>query len=291
VHPDNTACVTCHETVNADFSFAYPDLHIDGVLQVSGGGHPDGWESPEQHGAAFNADGPGACTSCHGEMLDGGSSGASCETCHSNWQDDCTFCHGGVDNATGAPPVGVGGETDRGVLVVGAHTSHVEATSMHAAWGCHTCHTVPTSALSAGHIDGDGAAEVDFDALNPSGTYNRTTGACATMYCHGNGQSSGAAPDWDTDPTLDCASCHDDITQVQLDLELSGEHKKHLEVTGVTCNICHADTVAGSSTIVGPEVHVDGTIQVAFGGAFGMTRDGDSCSGTCHGVVHNNWTW
>ena len=66
--------------------------------------HPDGWAAADTHGLAakfVQED----CRSCHGLQLDGGPVGVSCDGCHQpNWKTTCTFCHGGTDNQTGAPP-------------------------------------------------------------------------------------------------------------------------------------------------------------------------------------------
>jgi predicted CxxxxCH...CXXCH cytochrome family protein len=199
-------CDLCHgAVVGPGPSITTPALHINGIVE-STTVHPPGWSMPTSHGRTANNTGLTSCQSCHGVALDGGTSRVSCNSCHAaystNWQTDCVFCHGGTDNLTGAPPEGIDGETSRLNIAVGAHSEHVETTSMHLAWGCDQCHVTPTEALSPGHIDGDGRAEVTFGALNPSAGYAFGTGVCSNLYCHGNGSSILGTADWDTNPVL-----------------------------------------------------------------------------------------
>lgn len=72
--------------------------------------HSTGWKDDPQHGSDFSTN-PQNCMACHGEDLEGGSSGISCAGCHhSGWTgthgeeyaadpDNCKACHG--DNLTG----------------------------------------------------------------------------------------------------------------------------------------------------------------------------------------------
>lgn len=112
---------------------------------------------------------PARCTGCHGADLSGGSSGVACGRCHdrnlpagvASWSVNCVMCHGGLENATGAPPKARwGSEAD--AIRIGAHTAHVVAT-ISAPIGCATCHPVPADALSPGHL-GDGTADVSSPA-------------------------------------------------------------------------------------------------------------------------------
>ena len=128
-HPSDTQCHKCHAgTVKADGTLDVEGgLHIDGIVEATPY-HPAGWANGDQHGAQAAHD-LSTCKACHGDDLNGGSSNVSCNQCHSGWKTSCTFCHGGTDNSTGAPPRSVGGSdatTDEGV---GAHTSHLTAKS------------------------------------------------------------------------------------------------------------------------------------------------------------------
>jgi predicted CxxxxCH...CXXCH cytochrome family protein len=286
-----TRCSACHAAViRADRTFVAPALHVNGIVEWNDV-HPAGWYaagSGGTHGPTADSGGVAACTECHGADLRGGGSGVSCDSCHSGWQTNCTFCHGGTDNMTGAPPEGVDGETARTTLEVGAHTSHVATTTMHSAFPCSRCHVTPASALSAGHIDGDGTAEITFDTLNTGATYNFTTGVCANLYCHGNGWSTRGTADWDTDPTLNCASCHNDETTPRASFTMSGDHRLHVLDRGYRCNECHSTVVSATKTIIGLSLHVNGTPDVSFRTGGTWTASTNRCSGlTCHG----NQTW
>ncbi len=285
-HTTISTCETCHgAVVGPGMVITNPNLHIDGIVQ-STAYHPPGWSAPTSHGTTANAGGLSTCQTCHGPALDGGTAGVSCNSCHPGWQTDCTFCHGGTLNATGAPPEGIDGETARTLLAVGAHTEHVSTTSMHLAWGCDQCHVTPTSALSAGHIDGDGRAEVTFGPLNPTATYNGATATCASLYCHGNGSSTVGTMVWTDDPILDCGSCHADFfSPTRTDLRaMSGQHDRHVRRRGYSCDTCHSANVDASGNILMLDRHVDGLVDVQVPSYDPLDCGGrGGCNPSCHG--------
>ena len=285
-HTTIATCESCHAAVvGPGRVIIAPSLHVDGVVQ-SNTLHPSGWAAATAHGRTANNSGLASCQGCHGPALDGGAAGVSCGSCHPGWQTDCTFCHGGTFNATGAPPEGIDAETTRTLLAVGAHTEHVSTTSMHIAWNCDQCHVTPTSALSPGHIDGDGRAEVTFGWLNPAATYAGGTGTCASLYCHGNGSSTLGTMVWSANPTLNCGSCHADFfapTQAAL-TAMSGEHDRHVRRRGVSCTVCHAANVDAAGNILMLDRHVDGVVDVAvpsYNPSLCGGRGG--CNPSCHG--------
>jgi predicted CxxxxCH...CXXCH cytochrome family protein len=105
----------------------------------------------------------------------------------------CSGCHGSPDTA--APPRDTLGRTDSGLLTVGAHRAHVLATSRLAApIPCDECHIDPDDRDDVGHIDSPAPAEV-FGAApmriasagGASPAWDRATGTCANVYCHGGG--------------------------------------------------------------------------------------------------------
>jgi predicted CxxxxCH...CXXCH cytochrome family protein len=253
---------------------------------VTGLYHPDGWADAAAHGmgAKCQAD---TCTACHGEDLTGGSTGVGCDDCHAEgWRTNCTFCHGGGDNTTGAPPVDIDNLSTG--LSFPEHTAHVEQT-IHAAWDCTQCHTKPTDVLSVGHfLVGDGTpceAEVNFAAgLSSAGRYDGA-GGCSNLYCHGNGRGSTSTGSVASGANLDCNGCHDASDQGD---HLSGEHHKHIE-EGLGCNECHSATVSNNTTISNPANHVDGEKDVVL--PSGMSRSGGECTGTCHGERHDGRNW
>ncbi len=288
-HPAGTACEDCHgEVVGPGQVITTPSKHIDGILQVTSV-HPADWVEPTpKHGDDFNQNGPAGCATggCHGITLDGGASGVSCDDCHSGWKTSCDFCHGGDDNTTGAPPAAVGGGTARSLLSVGAHTDHVEARPTHGAWTCGECHTDPSSALSPGHVDGDGGrAEVVFSSLNPAANYDGG-GTCSSLYCHGDGRGNNGSEGWTGNPTLACDSCHPDDGN-----GMSGKHKKHVVDKNIDCYECHLTVVNASMDIIAPSLHVNGINEMVMeeGGAWDPSTQ--RCSGLPGGPCHGTEKW
>jgi hypothetical protein len=242
--------------------------------------HPAGFEDPDLHGVQAKQQ-QDTCTSCHGEDLTGGTSEVSCDSCHTeDWRTDCTFCHGGTENQTGAPPRDISGEsTDLSFL---AHTAHVTET-IHSAWDCTTCHVQPDDILSDGHLFvGDttaGEAEVDLSGgLSSSGVWDGG-GGCSNLYCHGNGLTHDGEMNH-TESDLGCGDCHPDINSGKAAWQdMSGQHERHLD-SGATCANCHRKTVSQDQAIVDPELHVDGDLDTSFSSP--LTYNGSTCVGSCH---------
>jgi predicted CxxxxCH...CXXCH cytochrome family protein len=268
-------------------TFSAPQKHIDGTVDVTMV-HPAGYDAREQHGYDFDKMGQSTCAtaSCHGTALTGGTTGGpSCNSCHTGWQTNCTFCHGGTDNTTGAPPQDV---LNTNGPAIGAHTIHVNQTTRHAAWDCNYCHTKPSSALTPGHIDGTGGvvqAEVLFSSLNPAGTFTQAALTCNNMYCHGTGVAgtTGTAPAWGSTTQLACVDgCHGgspSYTNMSSGHRRS-DHKK-------SCATCHKNVVDANNNIINLSLHVNGARDVQFqntGSTYNPTNK--SCTGTgngCHG--------
>jgi hypothetical protein len=273
------ACDTTADDTTAGDTDADTDADVDTDADADRH-HPAGWAASEQHGMGAKGQ-VEVCTSCHGADLGGGSVGVSCDGCHPyGWRTDCTFCHGGTDDATGAPPVDIDNLATG--LSFPEHTVHVQET-IHAAWDCTQCHVKPADVLSGGHVlVGDAtpyAAEVLFLAgLSPAGTYGGA-GSCSNLYCHGNGNGTlGSAT---SGTKASCSTCHPSNA-------LGGEHAEHAE-EGMACGSCHAATVSTGSTISDPAQHVDGEIDLSF--PSGMGWNGSTCTGTCHSVSHSAWHW
>ncbi|MFH2063886.1 MAG: CxxxxCH/CxxCH domain-containing protein [Pseudomonadota bacterium] len=284
-HTTESQCYTCHSgTVTATGGIDITgNRHIDGVVQSSENPHPAGWDGSTVHGYAFY-DTPEDCRACHGINLDGGTSGLSCDECHTGgdaWRTDCRFCHGGLDNATGAPPYGLRGETATSSQVVGAHTVHLTESPSHAAWACNTCHTVPVSWNDPGHIDSGTDVEINFST--PAGStaaYTRTTATCSSLYCHGNGRTVSGPVSWTSPTALTCRSCHGDAGSSG---SLSGEHDEHLS-EGVACAACHKTVINSANVIIDKTAHVNGSVDVSLtSGTYNSASR--SCSDTgCHGT-------
>lgn len=245
--------------------------------------HPAGWASATKHGMAAKM-GDQDCRSCHGADLTGDGPIASCDSCHeAGWRTNCTFCHGGTDNATGAPPQGL--DDLDSPLTFPAHSKHVEQT-IHGAYDCSQCHKKPTDVLSEGHLfdSTPGKAEIDFSGgLNKSGTF--ASGSCSSLYCHGNGRvDNGVATVNDAPKT--CSSCHPSgTTGINA---MSGKHALHV-YEGISCWECHQGVLASNGTFVDPTLHVNGVKNPQL--PAGITYTGGSCSGTCHGKGHGSKKW
>ncbi|MFH1809152.1 MAG: hypothetical protein ABIJ09_10435 [Pseudomonadota bacterium] len=312
-------CAECHaQVLDPSGSFVGPTLHVNGVPDVdvttgsyqsstgdctsschntsgtrnwtAGGFHTAGWQDPANHGPALfdaNLD----CTGCHGADLTGGTSGVSCDSCHSGgaaWRTDCTFCHGGSDNGSGAPPVDLAGGSDVTTLTVGAHSEHLQGVD-HAAVACTECHAVPANVLTPGHIldATPGVAEVDLGSGGISGG-SYASAACNATYCHGNGQVTGAAPSFDTSTDLGCSACHNGPGGSNPG-SMSGRHASHL-ARGASCVDCHDAVIDGSNTITGDALHVDGNKDVHLATGTHDSASGD-CTTTCHTSGNpKNWT-
>jgi predicted CxxxxCH...CXXCH cytochrome family protein len=283
--PTDVTCALCHgSVVDGKRKIIALKLHIDGKIS-SAAGHPAGYSKGDVHGPDFFKD-RSACEACHGKDLTGGV-GKSCDSCHTNWKTNCVFCHGGTDNKTGAPPEAVAGQTATSVPAVGQHTSHVTAGASHAAYGCELCHTKPTDALSAGHIDG-APAQVSFAKLaGPSASYSAATNLCSSVYCHGNGKTAQGGAPWIGKLTGGCSACHDDETDGGT-MTLSGNHKKHLIDKGYACVDCHGCITDSAKKITATAKHVDGVKDVC-GVNLNWSSASRTCKPACH--THGNDPW
>jgi len=259
-----------------------------GPGQNNGLYHPDGWGAPEVHGLALKMQDED-CRGCHGDDLAGGGSApVGCDDCHAQgWRTDCTFCHGGEQDNTGAPPRDLDGSTSS--ISFSAHATHI-SNDHHADWDCDQCHAKPQDVLSTNHVFDStkgGQSELVFtNSLSNQGLYN-TNGSCANLYCHGGGRFDDGS--WSVaEGTPSCSDCHAYLDTPTQWLTMSGRHGKHL-LEGIQCDECHKDVVSGSS-FVDKSKHVDGQAQVAFSEAW-MSRDANGCTGLCHFKGHFAEGW
>ncbi len=310
--PTPATCQDCHPDAtgtngNATIVAASKALHVDGNKQVAlksgswtaaskgcsgvschsapantyqwvgGGKHPAGYQTPGNnpfHGDDANKGLASCATSgCHGTNLTGGSAGISCETCHANWKTNCTFCHGGTDNQTGAPPSTVDGATASSDLGVGTHTAHVAGRlKISKPFACASCHPVRTSALDPGHIDGT----VQMNMKDPS-TGLASNGSCG-VYCHGNfpGGNANNKPLFTAagGTAASCGTCH-------AMRPTTGDHTGHATY-GIRCTGCHTAATAAGDAIADPTLHVNGQKDVVA--QWGGTMTGGTCAVYCHGA-------
>ena len=251
--------------------------------------HPDGYAEPLPHGQELKLQ-QQDCRACHGDDLSGGSSGVSCDGCHTDgWRTDCTFCHGGVDADDGAPPQGIDDTLPDDALRFRAHAQHLDANT-HAPVPCDACHLVPLDVLSPGHVfdDTPGVAEVAMgSSLSPAGTWTGTS--CSNLYCHSTGRNEDGAIDASA-PPQGCDDCHADASIGTDWLTMSLRHSQHL-ITLIGCAQCHARVAASNSAIADPTLHVDGQVQVDLASGTLTYNSNGTCSGLCHLKLHFNARW
>jgi predicted CxxxxCH...CXXCH cytochrome family protein len=319
---EGVTCATCHAGVSANGkSITDRALHLNGARDVaisedgftfnqnqkkctgschgfdhagigwSGEGgvyHPAGFAAPAMHGTEMELQRQD-CRGCHGADLAGGTA-VSCDSCHApGWRTDCTYCHGGGLNDTGAPPRDLGSANTTVSQSFVAHPVHVTQGVARAS-DCSECHRQPTDVMTPGHaFDSTPAvAEIDFSAgRSPNATYDGN-GTCGNLYCHGNGRGdTGTATDGMPSPT--CAGCHADFTTRDRWGTMSGDHKKHLE-EGYRCQECHRDITADGTSILDPQQHIDLSRQVRFV-VTTITWDPATrrCTGSCHESHNDSW--
>jgi hypothetical protein len=164
------------------------------------------------------------CNDCHGtppashQAWSRVATPATCGTCHPlppgpthvdgivelNASIACNTCHG--SDPSGAPPVGLDGSTSPTSPQVGAHQAHLDEElpgRIGQVVACATCHPVPASVTTPGHLDHPLPATVN---LPQGGTYDASAQSC-TVWCHWN---KTPGPVW-TDASGDalaCDACH-----------------------------------------------------------------------------------
>lgn len=275
---NGTTCTTgCHGS--AAFGGSKPNpvwTQVDGTQATCGSCH--GAPPPSPHPAGNN------CASCHPTMEEN-SLNFRDPASHIDGKVDvvgagstggCTSCHG---STTAAPPKDLSGDTLPSAQGVGAHTAHLATSTWRHAIQCSSCHKVPTTRDAPGHIDGDNAAELTFDTLNPAGTYARANATCTNLYCHSNGRGGALSVVWTSETDLTCTSCH-----ATNGTGMSGDHRRHIQGEGMRCSQCHADVVNANMAILKADLHVNGLHEVKMAnGTFNpATR---ACSNTgCHGT-------
>jgi predicted CxxxxCH...CXXCH cytochrome family protein len=232
-------------------------MYVRSSIHGAGLQNPD---DPQFHGALIAQKGWnfGVCTKCHGEDFSGGTSGASCLTCHEGGPTKCGSCHG-------LPPAN------------GAHLAHAGGPTLGKKLECGECHRTYKDWRDPGHVlAADGSVdpppvEVVFGALAatqrpdvaPKGppTFNHDTQRCDNVYCHGDYGDDRAAsnrqPSWNAPGKgqAACGTCHG--------IPPSNHSSDR-------CGICHPSVANDARQIVNPSKHLDGVVDVGDG------------SGTCH---------
>ncbi|HJN76073.1 MAG TPA: hypothetical protein QGF58_19230 [Myxococcota bacterium] len=254
--------------------------------------HPEGFEDPAVHGVEAKQQSQ-VCVDCHGSTLEGEGAAVTCDNCHRpGWRTDCTFCHGGSDNSTGAPPLHISGVDDGESATFAPHSAHVEDTELHAAFDCTACHDKPDDPLSEGHLFvGDstpGRAEVEFSGGIAAGSEWDGEGLCSNLYCHGDGADRRGEKGHIGSLEACGESCHW-TSENQGQSVLGGEHDRHLGESGIGCVDCHNDTVDSDEGISDTSLHVNGSLDVAL--VSSLEWSGSTCTGGCHGKNHQGKAW
>jgi predicted CxxxxCH...CXXCH cytochrome family protein len=218
------------------------------------------------------------CGKCHPTMTPGNNTTITYPAKHIDGTVDvindqpCDSCHGSSGNA--APPNDTMGGTSTGLRGVGAHRSHLNASTWHNQLTCDQCHKVPTSLLSIGHIDHPLPAYVSFGNLaGATAAWNGST--CSNVYCHGDTLRDGGAPVGGTatkpvwtvvnGSQSQCGSCH-------------GTPPPPPHPVDSDCGKCHPTmTPGGGLVITDPTRHIDGNLDV----------NTDQPCNSCHGGVNN----
>lgn len=301
--PGPLACTDCHDT--AFLPAAHPPVspsasradcqachdtgaHMEGTVAFAS--HPTSWTDPASAGFhAYAADrGLASCQGCHGPDLAGGFTGFACARCHDRqdasgatiaWKTDCTMCHGGVNDQTGAPPKAIWGYGADPVRA-GAHGSHVGASPIAPAFDCAVCHVKPADALSVGHVDAVAGGAVPMATVvfsgraaagvNPPPSWDRAGATCSGTYCHGATLSGGTnkSPIWTLtgQGQAACGTCHG-----------VPPPPPHPEVAAgpASCSPCHSGTIDPAGTLIPPAAggqHLDGMVQASGHGAEWMDQ-------------------
>jgi predicted CxxxxCH...CXXCH cytochrome family protein len=237
-----------------------------------------------------------SCKNCHGDQLNGCDAAPSCDGCHDGghpvgWRTDCTYCHGGLNDDSGAPPTDLDPTTLTDAISFTAHPIH-QADDTHPSYGCEHCHADHTDVLSPGHMfdDSPTVAEVTLVAgLSPDAQYGGTGSAsCTNLYCHGTGLEPGDYKVAAGETT--CETCHGTVEKERLTFD----HKRHIDsirnFEPIACASCH-NNMDVKGNLTDPSTHVDGTIDIVMDG---VTYDPvtKGCSGTCHTAYpHDGETW
>ena len=197
----------------------------------------------------------GACDRCHASPPPDHVR-SDCATCHPaaaphidgavnvGRTTGCDGCHGSA--ASPAPPTDLAGNTSTSALGVGAHQAHLRASArISAPIPCETCHAVPATVGSPGHLDHAGPAQV-VAGLG----WDRASETCATASCHGPSR-----PRWTSSGQVSCGSCHGIPPS-------DAAHPPDLPLT--SCATCHPGTVDafGNIIVTGPSSeHINGIVD------------------------------
>ena len=155
-----------------------------------------------------------------------------------------------------------------------AHQTHLAVTE-----DCSVCHSIVAlsdTAIATPALHANAEVEVLLSSF-AGGSYSDVTRTCGNTNCHGT-----ASPPWGEVAPLDCDGCHHPFD------ELPRGHQEHFAVIAANCAVCHAATATDSTDIANPANHLNFSVDVQLGAAWGGTfnEQNETCAGTyCHGTA------
>ncbi|MBI4705046.1 MAG: hypothetical protein HY744_28400 [Deltaproteobacteria bacterium] len=194
----------------------------------SGGAGAAGGSGGEA-GGADGAAGTGGAVGCGGAA-----EGGACAT-------PCWGCHGTEQSF--APPPDTDGNVGTTYRGVGAHQSHLAASSWHLQVPCTECHLVPAKPVWDPQVPThqNGIVDLSWGPVAMGGIFDGQTLTCSYTYCHGttlgpdpDGKSSIRTPQWtavDGSQKACGAACHS--------LPPGGTHDPSPK-----CEDCHGEVIA-----------------------------------------------
>ena len=268
-HPQQTACQSCHPSMNANGTLTAD--HNNGTLDISGTGcqachgfpptvtrsggtHPSDANCYGCHPTTVNAQNENVPNGTHndGSVQVGGSGVGTygCQTCHG---DQARAIDATMDpSAKAAPPLGTRGETEPTTRAVGAHLAHLTQTTgaLSEPAACAECHLVPTAMDHAnGEVVNVFGGRATLQGAQPR--FELTDFTCSSTYCHGATLGAGGTnhtPAWNGGAAeAACGTCH-------------GTPPPDPHPQNASCGGCHDGY---TSSTVNVATHVDGTLQVS----------------------------
>ncbi len=224
--------------VTCDLDYEVSAVHAGGIMNPA---------DANFHGALVRSLGwkLSTCATCHGSDFSGGTSGASCLTCHegAGGPTGCTTCHG-------QPPA------------TGAHLAHASG-AIARPFDCTECHVKPHTYTDVGHLfAADGGVIPEAIVTLKSGAWDGMS--CQNSDCHGAGfvdtHAKNRAPLWRGGTTqAACGTCH-------------GLPPSNHALT--QCSDCHVKVIDANGALIDRSRHVDGKISLG--------DESGTCT-ACHG--------
>ena len=216
------------------------------------------------------------CQGCHGSNYEGGVTGYSCKTCHTQdaGPDACNTCHGDFADPTRiSPPKDLSFNIDNSAVGVGAHTNHVYENMLSQNIGCFECHeeTISDENFVYAHT-GPPPAKMGFgefsypDSSFGDPTYDFNNHTCSNVYCHGAFDYSGKVGN-NVTVTFNlvdgsqafCGSCHGQEIDGQITPLPVGHFGTFMKES---CVLCHPSVVNAEGEIIDKSKHINKEVDL-----------------------------